>query len=78
MHTKYKMYHPVVWCCVATFAVNMVGDKGVFKQVSTHLAVVFSACGEPNMSTSLDFTDKSVEHYQLFSHSCSVGSSPYG
>jgi len=41
------MYHSVVWCCVATFAVNTVGDKGVFKQVSTHLAVVFSASGKP-------------------------------
>jgi hypothetical protein len=71
------MYHPVVWYCVATFAVNTVGDKGVFKQVSTHLAVVFSARGEPNMSTSSDFTNKPVEHYQLFPLSCSVGSSSY-
>ena len=71
------MYHPVVWCCVATSAVNTVGDKGVFKQVSTHLAVVFSAHGKPNTSISLDFTDKPVEHYQLFPYSCSVGSSSY-
>lgn len=75
MQTKHKMCHPVVWCCVATLVVNTVGNKGV--QVSTHLAVVFSAHDEPNMSTSLDFTDKPVEHYQLFPHSCSVGSSSY-
>ena len=42
-----------------------------------HLAAVFSARGKPNMSTSLDFTDKPVQHYQLFPHSCSVGSSSY-
>jgi hypothetical protein len=60
------MYHPVVWYCVATFAVNTVGDKGVFIQVSTLLDVVFSAHGEPNMSTTLNFTNKPVEHYQLF------------
>ena len=59
--------------CVATFAVSMAGDKGVFKQISTHLAVVFSTRGQPNMTTCLDFTDKPVEHYQLFPHSCSVG-----
>ena len=77
MHTKYKMYHPVVWCCVATFAVDTVGDKGVFKQVFIQLALVFSVCGKPNMSTSLDSTDKPVEHCQLFPHSCSVSSSSY-
>jgi hypothetical protein len=70
-------------CClvlrVATLAVVKAGEQGVFEEFSTHLAVVHSTRGSPNVLTALDFTDKPAEQDKFSPHSYSVGlnSSPY-
>jgi hypothetical protein len=60
-------------------SVSKAEEEGVFEEFSTHLAVVHSTHGSPDVLTSLDFADKPVEYDRLFPHSYSVGlnSSPY-
>jgi hypothetical protein len=64
---------------VATLAVSKAGEQGIFVDFSTHLAVVHSTRGSPEVSTSLDFADKPAEHDQLYRHSylVSLNSSAY-
>jgi hypothetical protein len=62
---------------VATFSVVKAGEQGVFEEFSTHLSVVYSTRGQPDVLTSLDFADKPAEHDQLFPHSFSVGLNYY-
>lgn len=62
--------------CVVTREIGKSREQAFFEEFSTHMSLVHSIHGLPNILTSLGFTDKSAKHSQLFLHTYSAWNLP--